>query len=100
MSNHINSILSVIPQSQLAQKKDSTGSSSFFEALARAWGQVLDKQADTIQAASDAITAGDDSPSALTELTTQSLKMSFITNSSHTSITKVGEALDTMARKQ
>lgn len=100
MSNFVNPLLSVIAAAPLPQKKDTNGSSSFFEAMARAWGQALDKQADLIQQKSDAISGGDDSPSALTELTTQSLKMSFLSNSSHTSISSVGQALDTMARKQ
>ena len=42
---------------------------------------------------------GNDNPSALTELTTESLRMSFLSNSSSTSISSVGQALETMARK-
>ena len=43
---------------------------------------------------------GSDSPSAITALSTESLRMSFLSDNSHTSLTSVGEALDTMARKQ
>ncbi len=78
----------------------SSGSTSFFEAMARAWGEALNKQADTIKEQSDAINnAGDDTPARITELTAQSLKMSFLSNSSHSSISSVGDALSTMARK-
>jgi hypothetical protein len=75
--------------------------SSWFEAMAQAWGQALDQQAAVIQQKSDAINnGGTDSPSAITALSTESLRMSFLSDNSHTSLTSVGEALDTMARKQ
>jgi hypothetical protein len=100
MSNPVNP-LTVIAAAPLTTSRTSTSrSSSFFEAMARAWGEALDKQADTIQQQSDAISAGDDRPQAITELTAQSLKMGFLSNSSHSSISSVGEGLNTMARKQ
>lgn len=75
--------------------------SSWFEAMAQAWGQALDQQANVIQQDSAALTnGGGDSPSAITTLSAESLKMSFLSDNSHTSLTSVGEALDTMARKQ
>jgi hypothetical protein len=99
MSNYVNP-LTLIALSPLPPKKESSGGSSFFEAMARAWGEALDKQADLITQKSDAITAGDDKPQAITELTAQSLKMSFLANSSHSAISAVGQGLETMARKQ
>jgi hypothetical protein len=100
MSDYSNlmSIVAATPMTQ--QKKANGGSSTWFEAMADAWGQALDRQADQIVQKSDALTAGDDSPAAVTALTTQSLKMSFLSSSSHTSISTVGQALETMARKQ
>jgi hypothetical protein len=75
--------------------------SSWFEAMAQAWGQALDQQASVIQQQSDALAnGGSDSPSTITALSASSLKMSFLSDNSHTSLTSVGEALDTMARKQ
>ncbi|HEX6707423.1 MAG TPA: hypothetical protein VF169_21880 [Albitalea sp.] len=101
MSNYVNP-LSLVAATPMTQQKSSTGGSSWFEAMAQAWGQALDKQAALIQEKSDAINApgGSDTPSSITELTTESLKMSFLSNSSHTSISTVGQALETMARKQ
>lgn len=100
MSNYVNP-LALVAATPMTQNKSSNGSSSFFEALARAWGEALDNQAGVIQQKSDAIAAGgNDNPSAITELTTESLRMSFLSNSSHTSISTVGSALETMARKQ
>jgi hypothetical protein len=75
--------------------------STWFEAMAQAWGQALDNQANTIQQLSDQVSAGgSDSPATITELTAQSLRMGFLSTSSHTSISTVGEALKTMAQKQ
>ncbi len=99
MSNYVNPT-SLVAAAPMTQQKSSNGG-TWFEAMAQAWGQALDNQADLIQQKSDAIsTGGNDSPSAITELTTQSLKMSFLSNSSHSSISSVGQALETMARKQ
>ena len=100
MSNPVN-LQALIAATPITQNKSSSGSGSFFEALARAWGEALDNQASVIQQKSDAISnGGNDNPSAITELTTESLRMSFLSNSSHTSISTVGSALETMARKQ
>jgi hypothetical protein len=93
--------LSLVASTPMTQQKGPKGAgTSWFEAMAQAWGDALNKQADVIQQKSDAISGGDDTPSAVTELTTQSLKMSFLSNNSHTSISTVGQALETMARKQ
>jgi hypothetical protein len=95
--------LSMIAATPMTTTPTSTNNapSSWFEAMAQAWGQALDQQASVIQQDSDAINnGGSDSPSAITTLTTESLKMSFLSDNSHTSLTSVGEALDTMARKQ
>ncbi|HSW05255.1 hypothetical protein [Aquabacterium sp.] len=98
MSNYVNP-MSLIAATPMTQNK-SSGGSSWFQALAQAWGEALDSQASVIQQKSDAIaTGGTDNPSAITELTTESLRMSFLSNSSNTSISTVGQALETMARK-
>ncbi len=86
----------------------STGKKSWFEAMADAWGQALDTQAQRIVDKSETVgnsqgsgTEGaGDSASDITELTAMSLRMSFLASSSHTSISSVGSALETMARKQ
>jgi len=74
---------------------------SWFEAMAQAWGTALDNQAAVIQQDSDAINSGgSDSPSSITTLTAESLKFTFLADQSHTSVTDVGDGLDAMARKQ
>lgn len=72
----------------------------FFEALAQAWGEALDKQAQVIQEKSTALNAeGGDTPSAITELSAESARMSFLANSSHTSQSEAAEALKAVANK-
>ncbi|NML18510.1 hypothetical protein [Azohydromonas caseinilytica] len=92
--------LALIAAAPMQQSGSKGGSGHWFEAMARAWGQTLDAQAGRIQQQSEIVANGDDTPAAITELSTQSLKMSFLSNSSHTAISSVGQALDTLARKQ
>jgi hypothetical protein len=99
MSNNVNP-LSMIAATPMTQQKPAKAS-TWFEAMAQAWGEALDNQAATIQTQSEAISnGGSDTPAVITELTAQSLKMGFLSSSSHTSISTVGEALKTMAQKQ
>jgi hypothetical protein len=87
----------VIPSSVPATK---TSSGSLFEALARAWGDALDRQAQVIQdKALEISEGGNDKPGALTELSAESAKIAYMANSSHTSISSVGEAHKTSAQK-
>ena len=94
MSNSIN------PLSGGPAGAGSGSGSSWFEAMADAWGKALDTQAAAIEEKSAGMSDGGDKPADVTELTAMSLKMTFLANSSHTAISSVGSALDTMARKQ
>ncbi len=84
-------------------------SESWFAALAKAWGGALDKQATRITELSSQITSvgspnnaagGADNPSTLTMLTAESLKMQFLSQSASSSNNAVGQALETLGRKQ
>jgi hypothetical protein len=75
-------------------------SRNWFEAFANSWGSALDKQADVIVQRSEALGVdGADRPSDITQLTAESMRMSFMAQSSHTSLDSVSKALETMARK-
>lgn len=77
-----------------------TTSGNFFEALARAWGEALDKQAQVISEKSAALNQdGSDTPGAMTELSAESARISFMANSSHTSMSESAEALKAVAQK-
>ncbi len=76
-----------------------TAGGSWFEAMAQAWGDTLDRQAQQLESLSAQISAGDDRPATITELSAQSLRMGFLSTSSHTGLSTVGEALRTLAQK-
>jgi hypothetical protein len=93
---------SINPLSMMATAPMSTGKSksgSWYEAMADAWGQTLDKQAGDIEALADQVSAGDDKPATITQLSAASLKMGYLSSSSHTALSSTGEALKTMAQK-
>lgn len=96
------SMLAASPSAGRSTSANSNGGSSanWFEAMAQAWGEVLDQQAGKIEGLADQISGGDDQPATITQLTAESLKMGFLSNSSHTALSSVGSALETMARKQ
>lgn len=86
--------------SMLAVQPGNNRKNSWFEEMADAWGTALNAQATRIVEKADEVSGGMDTPAEITELTAESLRMNFISNSSHTSLTSVGSALETLARKQ
>ena len=75
--------------------------STWYEAMAEAWGNALDKQANVITDLSNQVNnAGSDTPSTMVQLTAESQKMGFLANNASTSNNSVGEALSTLAKKQ
>lgn len=97
--------MSEIPMSQVTamlttQTPSKTNANSWFEEMADAWGSALNAQAERIVEQADQVSNGFDTPAEITALTAESLRMNFISNSSHTSLTSVGTALETLARKQ
>jgi hypothetical protein len=88
--------LAATPMTSQAESKKTSG--SWFEAMADAWGAALDRQAFTIDTLSREL-EGNDTPSAITRLTTESMRMGFMSNSSHTSLSAVSEGLSTVSRK-
>lgn len=102
------------------QTVSSDQSNSWFEALAKAWGNALDQQANKVTALSDQVSdgtdasasgqtgstqngtssSGSDNPSVLTQLTAESLKMQFLSTSASTSVNAVGQGLQTLGQKQ
>lgn len=97
----VNTDLSTLAASPLtSQRTQKNTPGNWFEAFAAAWGNALDRQASSIEQRSDLMANdGGDTPSAITQLTAESMKMSFLSNSSHTSLDSVSKALETMARK-
>lgn len=77
----------------------SQDSNSWFRAMAQAWGDALDNQAAKIEGLSQEIPAGSDKPSSMVALTTESLRMGFMSQNAATSINSLGEAQNTLGRK-
>ncbi len=74
---------------------------SWYEAMAKAWGKALDQQASKlVQLSSQLSEHGKDNPSVIAELTAQSQKMGFLSQSAASSDNAVGQALETIGRKQ
>jgi hypothetical protein len=83
------------------QSVSSDQSKSWFEAMAKAWGNALDQQASKVTDLSAKVSeAGADQPSVMTQLTAESLKMQFLSTNASTSNNAVGQALETLGRKQ
>ncbi len=99
--NNISNLNAAMGLVQSNSVDENSGDGSWFEAMAEAWGQALDRQASRIETQSTQLgDQGIDSPAAITQLTAESLKMTFLSNSSHTALSSTGSALETMARKQ
>lgn len=75
------------------------GQASWYESMARAWGQTMDAQASRITELSGSIGGGNDQPSSMIALTSQSLRMQFISNSASTSINSVAQGIEKLASK-
>ena len=82
-------------------KKEREKSQTWFQAFASAWGRSMDDKANAMIESAEGISSGqNDRPSDIAKLTAQSLQFSFLSQAQNTSITSVGEALKTSARKQ
>ena len=74
---------------------------SWYEAMAKAWGQALNNQAQVITQLSDQVSnAGSDQPSQITQLTAESMRFSYLASNDSTVTTSVGEGVSTLGRKQ
>ncbi|MBL4866599.1 MAG: hypothetical protein JKY67_09520 [Pseudomonadales bacterium] len=79
---------------------DAKEKKNWYEAMATAWGETLNNQADIITDLSDQIgNQGQDDPKTMTLLTAQSMRMGFIASNASTSTSSVGKALEALARK-
>lgn len=79
--------------------KNGSKSGTWYQAMAEAWGETLDRQATKLESLGNQISSGGDKPSTLTLMSAESLKMGFLANSSHTALSSTGEALKTLAQK-
>jgi molybdopterin-biosynthesis enzyme MoeA-like protein len=90
-----------VNQNQSGATPSTADANSWFEAMARAWGNALDKQAQRITELSAEIgESGKDNPSTITVLTAESLRMQFMASNASTANNSVGQALEALSRRQ
>lgn len=97
MNEAINPASVMAVNSGNSSKNGKTG--TWYQAMAEAWGETLDRQATKLESLGNQISSGGDKPSTLTLMSAESLKMGFLANSSHTALASTGEALKTLAQK-
>ena len=86
---------SALPSTQRHDGK----SSSWYEAMAEAWGNTLNAKASEIEMAAEKLGDGADKPADIAKMTALAQQMGFMSNSAHTSLQSVGTALEALARK-
>lgn len=74
---------------------------SWFEAMARAWGDELDEQTDKIIDLSDKLTNSGDAatPGTSTEFQAATATLNFLSQAANNSVKTAGKAIETLARK-
>jgi len=81
-------------------EKANNRSSSWFEAMAGAWGEALNRQAEKVIDRTNNLSDAGDQPSDVALLSAETFRFQYLSNASHTSLVSTGTALDTLARKQ
>lgn len=76
------------------------GTDSWFKAMAQAWGDTLDKQANKVIQLSNELGDGVNNPSQAALLTASAQEMAFLSQSAATSINATAEAIKAISRKE
>lgn len=74
--------------------------SSWYSQLANAWGAALDRQADKTAALAQRLTDGYDEPAAALQVSAAAHQLAFISTAASTASNSIGQALETLGRKQ
>jgi hypothetical protein len=92
----------VVAQAQrgAAPTAGAASSSSWYGKVAQAWGAALDRQADKTVALAQQLTAGEDSPGAALQVSAAAQQLAFLSTAASTASTSIGQALETLGRKQ
>lgn len=92
--------LFVTPQSQTQIGSKGPGSSNWYQALAEAWGKVLDLKAGELVAQSNQIgNNGVNEPSSMIKAAALAQEFNFTSNMAATSNSSVGQGLETVAKR-
>jgi len=74
--------------------------SSWYGKVANAWGAALDRQADRAVTLAERMNAGDDSPGVALQVSAASHQLAFLSTAASTASNSIGQALETLGRKQ
>jgi hypothetical protein len=73
---------------------------SWYANVANAWGAALDRQANKAAALADQMNAGDDGPGVALQVSAASHQLAFLSTAASTASNSIGQALETLGRKQ
>jgi hypothetical protein len=73
---------------------------SWYANVANAWGAALDRQASKAAALADQMNAGDDGPGVALQVSAASHQLAFLSTAASTASNSIGQALETLGRKQ
>jgi len=95
-SNQISEVSAVESEPTRTAKN---GNSSWYVAMAKAWGNALDKQSQKLVDESLVLNNSTSVGDAI-KVTAEAHKLSFLSNAASTASNSAGQALETLARKQ
>jgi hypothetical protein len=89
-----------VTQPQRGAPAGAADTSSWYGKVARAWGAALDRQADRTVHLAQQLNAGDDSPGTALQVSAAAHQLAFLSTAASTAATSIGQALETLGRKQ
>lgn len=87
------------PEAQNNAAKPRAGGSWYLQ-VARAWGSALNRQADKTVALAESLTQGDNGPGVALQVSAASHQLAFLSTAASTASNSIGQALETLGRKQ
>lgn len=83
-----------------APTRQSTRGASWYLQVAQASGNALDRQADKTVALAENLNRGDSAPGAALQVSAASHELAFLSTAASTASNSIGQALETLGRKQ
>jgi hypothetical protein len=74
--------------------------SNWYAKVAQAWGAALDRQADKTVALAQHMNEGQDAPGAALQVSAAAHQLAFLSTAASTASNTIGQALETLGRKQ
>lgn len=78
----------------------SAAAGSWYSKVATAWGAALDRQANKTALLADQMNAGDDGPGVALQVSAAAHQLAFLSTAASTASNSIGQALETLGRKQ